>query len=33
MATRLRAELGEALPNLRLIHAHNGIGYRFSPDG
>lgn len=31
--SRLRAKLGEALPNVRLIHTHNGIGYRFSPDG
>jgi DNA-binding response OmpR family regulator len=31
--SRLRAKLGEALPELRLIHTHNGIGYRFSPDG
>jgi DNA-binding response OmpR family regulator len=31
--SRLRAKLGEALPGLRLIHTHNGIGYRFSPDG
>jgi len=31
--SRLRAKLGEALPDLRLIHTHNGIGYRFSPDG
>jgi DNA-binding response OmpR family regulator len=25
--------LGDALPGRRLIHTHNGIGYRFSPDG
>jgi hypothetical protein len=25
--------LGEALPDTHLIHTHNGIGYRFSPDG
>lgn len=31
--SRLRAKLGEALPDTRLIHTHNGIGYRFSPDG
>src|SRR6187200_3362527 len=31
--SRLRAKLGEALPDARLIHTHNGIGYRFSPDG
>jgi DNA-binding response OmpR family regulator len=31
--SRLRAKLNEALPELRLIHTHNGIGYRFSPDG
>ena len=31
--SRLRAKLGEALPDRRLIHTHNGIGYRFSPDG
>jgi DNA-binding response OmpR family regulator len=31
--SRLRAKLGKALPELRLIHTHNGIGYRFSPDG
>jgi DNA-binding response OmpR family regulator len=31
--SRLRAKLGEALPGMRLIHTHNGIGYRFSPDG
>jgi DNA-binding response OmpR family regulator len=31
--SRLRAKLGAALPELRLIHTHNGIGYRFSPDG
>jgi DNA-binding response OmpR family regulator len=31
--SRLRAKLGRALPNTRLIHTHNGIGYRFSPDG
>jgi DNA-binding response OmpR family regulator len=31
--SRLRAKLAEALPEKRLIHTHNGIGYRFSPDG
>jgi DNA-binding response OmpR family regulator len=31
--SRLRAKLHEALPDTRLIHTHNGIGYRFSPDG
>lgn len=31
--SRLRAKLGEALPDTCLIHTHNGIGYRFSPDG
>lgn len=31
--SRLRSKLGEALPEARLIHTHNGIGYRFSPDG
>lgn len=31
--SRLRAKLGAALPGLQLIHTHNGIGYRFSPDG
>ena len=31
--SRLRAKLGEALPDARLIHTHNGIGYRFAPDG
>jgi DNA-binding response OmpR family regulator len=31
--SRLRAKLGEALPDTQLIHTHNGIGYRFSPDG
>jgi DNA-binding response OmpR family regulator len=31
--SRLRAKLHEALPELQLIHTHNGIGYRFSPDG
>jgi DNA-binding response OmpR family regulator len=31
--SRLRAKLGEALPDAVLIHTHNGIGYRFSPDG
>jgi DNA-binding response OmpR family regulator len=31
--SRLRAKLHEALPDAQLIHTHNGIGYRFSPDG
>jgi DNA-binding response OmpR family regulator len=31
--SRLRSKLGEALPESSLIHTHNGIGYRFSPDG
>jgi DNA-binding response OmpR family regulator len=31
--SRLRSKLGKALPERRLIHTHNGIGYRFSPDG
>jgi DNA-binding response OmpR family regulator len=31
--SRLRAKLGQALPGLRLIHTHTGIGYRFSPEG
>lgn len=31
--SRLRAKLGEALPEMCLIHTHNGIGYRFSPEG
>jgi DNA-binding response OmpR family regulator len=31
--SRLRAKLGQALPDMQLIHTHNGIGYRFSPDG
>lgn len=31
--SRLRAKLGEAIPGTELIHTHNGIGYRFSPDG
>jgi DNA-binding response OmpR family regulator len=30
--SRLRSKLGEALPDVSLIHTHNGIGYRFSPD-
>jgi DNA-binding response OmpR family regulator len=30
--SRLRAKLGEALPDVCLIHTHNGLGYRFSPD-
>ena len=31
--SRLRAKLKEALPGARLIYTHNGLGYRFSPDG
>ena len=31
--SRLRSKLGEALPGANLIRTHNGIGYRFSPDG
>ncbi|MGB7587832.1 MAG: winged helix-turn-helix domain-containing protein [Solirubrobacterales bacterium] len=31
--SRLRTKLGDALPGMQLIHTHNGIGYRFSPDG
>ncbi len=31
--SRLRSKLGEALPELALIHTHFGIGYRFSADG
>lgn len=31
--SRLRSKLAEVLPGLQLIHTHNGIGYRFSPDG
>jgi DNA-binding response OmpR family regulator len=31
--SRLRAKLGEAIPASRLIRTHNGIGYRFDPDG
>lgn len=30
--SRLRAKLGQALPGTRLIHTHNGIGYRFAPE-
>jgi DNA-binding response OmpR family regulator len=30
--SRLRTKLSEALPGHSLIHTHNGIGYRFSPD-
>jgi DNA-binding response OmpR family regulator len=30
--SRLRAKLGAALPGSRLIHTHNGIGYRFAPE-
>lgn len=31
--SRLRAKLGAALPDQKLILTHNRIGYRFSPDG
>jgi DNA-binding response OmpR family regulator len=31
--SRLRAKLEQALPGARLIYTHNGLGYRFSPDG
>src|ERR1700749_36295 len=31
--SRLRAKLGAAPPGQKLIYTHNGIGYRFSPDG
>jgi len=31
--SRLRTKLAEAMPGRTLIHTHNGIGYRFSPDG
>ena len=31
--SRLRSKLAEALPERRLIYTHNGIGYRFSPEG
>jgi DNA-binding response OmpR family regulator len=30
--SRLRSKLGAAIPELKLIHTHNGIGYRFSPE-
>lgn len=30
--SRLRSKLGEALPELALIHTHVGIGYRFSSE-
>jgi DNA-binding response OmpR family regulator len=30
--SRLRVKLGSALPGIRFIHTHFGIGYRFSPD-
>ncbi|HEU5063217.1 MAG TPA: response regulator transcription factor [Solirubrobacterales bacterium] len=30
--SRLRAKLSKALPETRLIHTHNGIGYRFAPE-
>jgi DNA-binding response OmpR family regulator len=31
--SRLRAKLAAAMPERKLIHTHNGIGYRFSPEG
>ena len=31
--SRLRAKLGAALPDQKLIFTHNRIGYRFSRDG
>jgi DNA-binding response OmpR family regulator len=31
--SRLRAKLGDAIPDTRLIHTHAGIGYRFAPEG
>jgi DNA-binding response OmpR family regulator len=31
--SRLRSKLEAALPGVELIHTHNRIGYRFSPDG
>jgi DNA-binding response OmpR family regulator len=30
--SRLRSKLRAVLPELRLIHTHTGIGYRFSPE-
>ena len=30
--SRLRAKLGDALPEAKLIQTHSGIGYRFSPE-
>jgi len=30
--SRLRAKLGEALPDTNLIHTHTGIGYRFAAE-
>ncbi len=30
--SRLRAKLEKALPGLRLIHTHTGLGYRFAPE-
>jgi DNA-binding response OmpR family regulator len=30
--SRLRAKLATALPGLRVIHTHTGVGYRFSPE-
>ena len=31
--SRLRQKLAAVIPGRALIHTHNGIGYRFSPDG
>jgi DNA-binding response OmpR family regulator len=31
--SRLRSKLSKAIPDRALIHTHNGVGYRFSPDG
>lgn len=30
--SRLRGKLARALPELRVIHTHTGIGYRFAPE-
>jgi DNA-binding response OmpR family regulator len=30
--SRLRSKLANALPELRLIHTHTGIGYRYAPE-
>jgi DNA-binding response OmpR family regulator len=29
--SRLRAKLGAVIPDMRFIHTHFGIGYRFTP--